>query len=277
MRAYYHQVLPFYDRELADRGDGELWTWAASDAGGLPRAGARVRDRTGHGLPRSHRRPRGGPGAGARDDRGRPPAPRRTGATSRSWPRTCASPPSWRGSIWWPPWTTRSSTCSRTTTVTARSPRRPAICGRAAVFCSTPPGSPPASGTRPADLPGLVKESTGADGLNVRETWRCDPQARLCTARFEYSRQGQASAGGLVSRAPLVARRAGAPRPGRRPAGGPPLGRLRPPPLGSRDVAAPDRRAGERLIQASNLHGAAGDEGHFRRNRQDSPLPGREC
>jgi ubiquinone/menaquinone biosynthesis C-methylase UbiE len=30
VRDYYHRVLPFFDRELADRGDGELWAWAAS-------------------------------------------------------------------------------------------------------------------------------------------------------------------------------------------------------------------------------------------------------
>jgi SAM-dependent methyltransferase len=31
VRDYYHRILPFYDAELADRGDGELWTWAAGD------------------------------------------------------------------------------------------------------------------------------------------------------------------------------------------------------------------------------------------------------
>src|SRR4029077_12453701 len=30
VRSYYHQILPFYDRELADRRDGELWAWAAA-------------------------------------------------------------------------------------------------------------------------------------------------------------------------------------------------------------------------------------------------------
>src|SRR3954447_7614246 len=30
VRTYYHEILPFYDRELADRGDGELWAWTAS-------------------------------------------------------------------------------------------------------------------------------------------------------------------------------------------------------------------------------------------------------
>jgi SAM-dependent methyltransferase len=29
VRAYYHRVLPFFEQELADRGDAELWTWAA--------------------------------------------------------------------------------------------------------------------------------------------------------------------------------------------------------------------------------------------------------
>ena len=30
VRDYYRRILPFYDLELADRGDGELWAWAAS-------------------------------------------------------------------------------------------------------------------------------------------------------------------------------------------------------------------------------------------------------
>ncbi len=30
IRAYYHRVLPFFDQELADRGDAELWSWAAA-------------------------------------------------------------------------------------------------------------------------------------------------------------------------------------------------------------------------------------------------------
>jgi len=38
---------------------------------------------------------------------------------------------------------------------------------------------------------GLVKEHSGRGGLLVRETWRCDPQARLCAASFEYRRQGE--------------------------------------------------------------------------------------
>jgi len=31
VRDYYHRILPFYDAELADRGDGGFWTWAAGE------------------------------------------------------------------------------------------------------------------------------------------------------------------------------------------------------------------------------------------------------
>src|SRR5262245_40067582 len=30
VRGYYRRILPYFDRELADRGDGALWRWAAS-------------------------------------------------------------------------------------------------------------------------------------------------------------------------------------------------------------------------------------------------------
>jgi SAM-dependent methyltransferase len=39
---------------------------------------------------------------------------------------------------------------------------------------------------------GLVKESATEDGrLCVREVWHCDPETRLCTARFEYRQGGE--------------------------------------------------------------------------------------
>jgi len=31
IRAYYHRVLPFFEQELADRGDAEFWRWAAGN------------------------------------------------------------------------------------------------------------------------------------------------------------------------------------------------------------------------------------------------------
>ena len=42
---------------------------------------------------------------------------------------------------------------------------------------------------------GLVKEHSTADGrLQVREVWHCDPETRLCTARFEYRQGGTLAA-----------------------------------------------------------------------------------
>jgi len=39
---------------------------------------------------------------------------------------------------------------------------------------------------------GLVKEHAAQDGkLCVREIWHCDPDTRLCTARFEYRKNGE--------------------------------------------------------------------------------------
>lgn len=34
VREYYHRVLPFYEAELKDRGDGDFWAWAASEPAG---------------------------------------------------------------------------------------------------------------------------------------------------------------------------------------------------------------------------------------------------
>jgi SAM-dependent methyltransferase len=40
---------------------------------------------------------------------------------------------------------------------------------------------------REAAASGLVREHDAADGeLRVREVWLCDPDSRLCTARYEY-------------------------------------------------------------------------------------------
>jgi SAM-dependent methyltransferase len=34
VREYYHRILPFYEAELKDRGDGDFWTWAAGEPAG---------------------------------------------------------------------------------------------------------------------------------------------------------------------------------------------------------------------------------------------------
>lgn len=38
---------------------------------------------------------------------------------------------------------------------------------------------------------GLVQHHPSRDGLEVCETWHCDPRSRLCTASYEYRRQGE--------------------------------------------------------------------------------------
>lgn len=38
---------------------------------------------------------------------------------------------------------------------------------------------------------GLVLERSDRSGLQVRETWRCDPRKRLCSASYEYLVQGE--------------------------------------------------------------------------------------
>jgi len=47
----------------------------------------------------------------------------------------------------------------------------------------------------PADRESLVKEHVTQDGkLRVRQVWHCDPESRLCTARFEYRQDGKLAA-----------------------------------------------------------------------------------
>ncbi|MFL6290151.1 MAG: class I SAM-dependent DNA methyltransferase [Thermoanaerobaculia bacterium] len=47
----------------------------------------------------------------------------------------------------------------------------------------------------PEDREDLVKEHVTRDGkLRVRQVWHCDPESRLCTARFEYRQEGRLAA-----------------------------------------------------------------------------------
>jgi hypothetical protein len=38
---------------------------------------------------------------------------------------------------------------------------------------------------------GLIQDHSAQGGLEVRETWHCDPRGRLCTASYAYSREGE--------------------------------------------------------------------------------------
>lgn len=60
---------------------------------------------------------------------------------------------------------------------------------------------PPARRGAAGDPGGLILERHAQDGLQVRETWHCDPEERLCSASYEYLVHGQS-----VERASFPAR-----------------------------------------------------------------------
>ena len=190
VRDYYHQILPFYDRELADRGDGELWAWAASAP-----AGCRVLE------------------LGAGTGRGTASLARTAGrvvalelapemiAIAR---RRLAG----LSNVWFVAADMREAPlASRFDLVTAiddpfvhltvDGDRQRAFAAAAGLLV---PGGrflldaawfAPDQRHAAGGPEGLVKENAGRGGLSIRETWRCDPVARLCTARYEYFVQGR--------------------------------------------------------------------------------------
>ncbi|HYU35421.1 MAG TPA: class I SAM-dependent methyltransferase [Thermoanaerobaculia bacterium] len=186
IRAYYRRILPFFDRELADRGDESFWTWAAS----APR-GCRVLEL--------------GAGTG-----------RATAFLARTADRVAAVDLSadliaaarrrlarvanvhllvadmrelaLRTEMDLvvavdDPFVHLTLDADRERAF-ATAARHLAPGGRFLLDAAwLPPQQRNAAG-RPG---GLVLERSGRGALRVRETWRCDPETRLCTARFQYS------------------------------------------------------------------------------------------
>ncbi|MBW8879109.1 MAG: class I SAM-dependent methyltransferase [Acidobacteria bacterium] len=200
VRAYYHRVLPFYDLELADRGDEGLWSWAASNPKGcrvlelgagtgratafFARVAARVvaLELTPEMIAVARQRLAGAANVAfvvgdmretelrvrfdlvaAVDD----PFVHLTGDEDRE-------------------------------RAFATAARHLAPGGR---FLLDAAWFSPDQRRAAGGEGGLVKEHSGRGGLLVRETWRCDPRARLCAAFFEYRRQGE-----TVERASFPAR-----------------------------------------------------------------------
>lgn len=189
VRDYYREILPFYDAELADRGDGGLWAWAASAP-----PGCRVLEL--------------GAGTG-----------RATAALARTAGRIAALELSLEmiaaahrklagaSNVWLVAADMRQSPfASRFDLVaaiddpfvhlTADEDRERAFSSAAGHLV---PGGrflldaawfSPDQRHAAGDPAGLVKERS-KEGLSVRETWRCDPTARQCTASFEYFVQGR--------------------------------------------------------------------------------------
>lgn len=193
VRAYYRRILPFFERELAGRGDEDLWTWAAAAP-----AGCRVLEL--------------GCGTG-----------RATAFLARGAGRVVAldvSPDLIAVAR------RRLAGC-RNVALLVADMREPAIatgCDRrfdlvaavddpfvhltgdedreraftAAAGLVAPGGRflldaawfPPGQRGEAGRPGGLVLEHSGRGALDVREVWRCDPETRLCEARFEYRLEG---------------------------------------------------------------------------------------
>ncbi|MFY9825812.1 MAG: class I SAM-dependent methyltransferase [Thermoanaerobaculia bacterium] len=190
VRAYYRRVLPFYEAELADRGDGDLWTWAASSP-----AGCRVLEF----------------GAGS-------------GRATAFLARSAGFVVAFDLSLEMIAAARRRLAGASNVVLAVADMREIELRGRfdlvaavddpfvhlvededreravANVARHLAPGgrfildaawfSPDQRWTA-AGEGGLIKEHSGTGGLLVHETWHCDPRSRLCTASYAYSRPGE--------------------------------------------------------------------------------------
>ncbi|HEX4966515.1 MAG TPA: class I SAM-dependent methyltransferase [Thermoanaerobaculia bacterium] len=189
VRGYYRHVAPFYDLELADRGDEALWLWAA----GSP-AGCRVLEL----------------GAGT----GRATA---FFACKAAWVVATELAPEMivlarrrlagaanvslvladmRELELQARFDLVAAVDDPFVHLTADEDRQRAF---AAAARHLAPGGrfildgawfPPHQRRAAAMKTGLIEEH-GSRGLEVRQTWHCDPQTHLCDASFEYSRRGE--------------------------------------------------------------------------------------
>ena len=200
VRAYYRRVLPFYDLELADRGDEELWTWAASTpmgcrvlelGAGSGRATAFLARSAGwvvaldlapEMIAAARKRL-----AGAANVALAVADMREAELRSRFDLVVAVDDPFVH--------LVEDEDRQRAVATVARhlAPK-----GR---FILDAAWFPPDRRQTAGGETGLVQEHLGEDGLEIRETWHCDPRARLCTASYAYSRQGE-----TVERASFPAR-----------------------------------------------------------------------
>jgi SAM-dependent methyltransferase len=187
---YYSRVLPFYEAELADRGDGPFWTWAAESASEglvlevgagsgratafLVRAAPRVVafDLAPEMIAAARERLADAPNvsllvADMRD----PPLRDRFGLVA------AVDDPFVH--------LTEDEDRER---AFASAAQRLVPGGR---FILDMAWFPPEKREEAESAEGLVMERSAKEGLRVRETWRIDPETRIGTARFEYSRGGK--------------------------------------------------------------------------------------
>lgn len=189
IRDYYHRILPFYDRELADRGDGGLWAWAASAP-----PGCRVLE-LGAGTGRataSLARTAGRVVALELAPEMIAVARRRLAEISNVWFVAADM----REAPLRPRFDLVIAVDDPFVHLTGDEDRERAFSTAAGHLV---PGGrflldaawfSPDQRHQAGSPEGLVKTNSGR-GLEVRETWHCDPQARLCTASYEYFVEGR--------------------------------------------------------------------------------------
>jgi SAM-dependent methyltransferase len=190
VRDYYREILPFYDLELADRGDGELWAWAASVppgcrvlelGAGTGRATATLARTAGkvvalelapEMIAVAHRKLAGRSNV------------QLVAADMRDSPLRSA-------------FDLVAAIDDPFVHLTEDEDRQRAFATAAGHLV---PGGrflldaawlAPDQRHAAGNPEGLVKENSGKGGLSVRETWRCDPTTRRCTASYEYFVQGR--------------------------------------------------------------------------------------
>ena len=190
VREYYHRVLPFFDRELADRGDGELWAWAASAppgcrvleiGAGTGRATASLARTAGRvvafdlapemiAVARRRLRDRSNVSLFVADMR-------EIGLRVLFDLVVAVDDP----------FVHLTEDGDRDRAFTAAT-RHLLPGGR---FLLDAAWFSPEKRHAAGEPGGLVLEHSAGKGLEVRETWRCDPEARLCSTSFEYRLEGQ--------------------------------------------------------------------------------------
>jgi SAM-dependent methyltransferase len=192
VREYYHRVLPFYEAELRDRGDGAFWSWAASTPDGcrvlevgagtgratrfLARTAGRVVafDLTLEMIAVARRRFADAPHVSVLV------ADLRSLRLADRFDLIAAVDD---------PFVHLTEDADRDRAFAAVAEHL-APDGRflldAAWLCP--------ERRRSAEDGGLVEEREAEGGLAVRETWRCEPESRLCTTRFEYRVEGRLEA-----------------------------------------------------------------------------------
>jgi SAM-dependent methyltransferase len=200
VRSYYRRVLPFYDLELADRGDEMLWSWAA----GTP-AGCRVLELgAGSGRATAFFARSAGFVLGLDLAPEMIAVARRRLAGASNVALVVADMREIDLRVRFDlvaavddPFVHLVEDEDRQRAFTAAA-RHLAPGGR---FILDAAWFPPDQRWAAGGNGGLVQEHSGRGGLEVRETWRCDPLSRLCAASFEYRNQGE-----TVERASFPAR-----------------------------------------------------------------------